>query len=196
MCIRDSFSSFAFVPLYYRASAPGVSRTQLVNLWWQDDAQQSSFAFFPLYFRYANAQRSGHLVLNTWWSGGQRLERFVFFPLAWYHSPTPAERNFTLFPLLNYAVRDNGSSSFSLLWRLYYQRHDIDGDLSSVLWWLYRSEQRPGFERLMVWPLVDYERNTGATDEVFTSILLRAATYERSGARTRFKLFGVTLSGN
>jgi hypothetical protein len=186
-------NTFAFFPLYYRSTAPGMSQTQVVNTWWERGDQRSSFIFFPLYFHYDTPAESGSLLLNTWWSGGERLETFVFFPLAWYFSPSPDEHDFTFFPVFSYDHKGEESSTFSLLWRVYYQRHDRDGSMSAFLWWLYRTEERHDFRRLMCWPFVDYEHNTGATDEVFTSVLLHLLTYERNGARIRFKLFGLTL---
>ncbi|MDD2899197.1 MAG: hypothetical protein PHI31_10850 [Desulfuromonadaceae bacterium] len=186
-------NSFAFFPLYYRSTAPEGSQTQILNTWWERSTERSSFAFFPVYFRYDTQTESGNLLLNTWWSGGERLERFVFFPLAWYHSPSPDDLDFIFFPLFGYDHKGNESSTFSFLWRLYYQHHDQNGSMAAFLWWLYRFEERPGFNRLMCWPFVDYERNTGATDEVFTSVLLHLLTYERNGERIRLKLFGLTL---
>ena len=98
-----------------------------------------------------------------------------------------------MFPLFNYEHKGAESSTFSFLWRLYYQRRDRDGAMAALLWWLYRSEERPDYRRLMCWPFIDYERNTGATEEVFTSVLLRFVTYERNGERQRVRVMGLTV---
>lgn len=185
--------SSAFFPLYYHSTDPERSQTQFLTFWRESGEERSSFAFFPLYFRYETPTETGNLLLNTWWNGGERLERFVFFPLAWYRSPAPEEQEFIFFPLFSYDHKGEESSTFSFLWRVYYQHQDQDGSVAAFFWWIYRSEERPGFRRVMCWPYIDYERNTGDTDEVFTSILLRFLTYERNGERTRLRLFGLTL---
>ncbi len=65
--------------------------------------------------------------------------------------------------------------------------------MAAVLWWLYRSEERPGYRRLLCRPFIDYERNSGTKGEVFSSFLLRFITYERNGERLRVKLLGLTI---
>jgi len=40
----------------------------------------------------------------------------------------------------------------------------------------------------MVWPLVDFEKNSGAKDEVFFSFLLRLVVYERAEEKKRIRV--------
>ena len=185
--------TFAFAPLYYRSADTTGARNQLLNTWWERERDRTSFAFVPLFYRSVTPSESRSQLLNTWWSGGERLERFVFFPLAWYHSPTAAERDFTLFPLFSYSEKGDDSSTFSFLWRLYYQQREGENSMAALLWWLYRTEERPNYHRLMCWPFIDFEHNSGATDEVFSSFLLRFVTYERNGERLRVRLLGMTI---
>jgi hypothetical protein len=180
-------------PVWYRSSHGDNADNLLLNTWWSRDGERSSFAFIPIYYRSATPAGSESQVLNTWWSGGERLERFVFFPLAWYHSPAPAEQDFTLFPLFSYGKKGEDNATFSFLWRLYYQRQEGDSSMAALLWWLYRSEERPGYRRMLCWPFIDYERNTGDSDEVFSSFLLRFVTYERNRERQRVRLLGMTI---